>query len=158
MEHDSQATDESAQTPAAPPPEEHQAAPAAPETPTPAPSAPPPPETYPEPIDTGAYPAPLPGQYPEPVAPAVYPPPTAGAYGYQPPALPPLPAPEPPTPDESAGEKGTGRGRQIGGIILIALGAIFLAQYYLPGFDVAVVVAVVLILVGILLVFRGRKS
>ena len=133
MDQDSPATDESTQASGPPPPTEQAPGPAG--------------GQY-APQGQTAY-----GYQPAPPAP------------YTPPAAPPEPAPPAPyippaapAEPQTAPEKTGGRGRRVGGIILIALGVIFLAQYYFPGFDMGVLVAVLLIVIGGLLVFRGGKS
>ncbi len=47
--------------------------------------------------------------------------------------------------------------RQIIGVVLIALGGIFLADYFMPGFNPVIVWGSLFILIGLVLVLRGPR-
>jgi high-affinity Fe2+/Pb2+ permease len=52
----------------------------------------------------------------------------------------------------------THRNRRIAGIILILIGLLFYAQYFLPAFGWATLWPAILIVVGVYILLRGRRS
>lgn len=76
----------------------------------------------------------------------------------QQPLLPPPPLPPPPLPPRRADTDDAHRGRRIGGIVLIVLGLLFYAQYFLPALSWATLWPAILIVLGIYILLKGRRS
>jgi len=74
-----------------------------------------------------------------------------------PPQFPPPPVPPPTQPQPTRTDDGH-RGRAIAGIVLILVGLLFYAQYFLPSFNWGTLWPAILIVVGVYIVLRGRRS
>lgn len=80
------------------------------------------------------------------------------------PPLPPPPPqqqysqPEPPQPGRDQEQSGARRGGTVAGIVLIVLGLLFLANQFIPGFDIGKLWPLILVAIGIAIIFRaGRR-
>jgi len=99
--------------------------------------------------ETPAAPDGVPPQPMAPVSLAVSPPPEPAA---------PMPELQAPVPQPSAEADDAHRGRRIAGVILILLGLFFYAQQFLPALSWAIVWPAILIVIGIYVLLRGRRS
>lgn len=74
-----------------------------------------------------------------------------------PPSVPPPPVPSP-APPSPADTDDAHRGRRIAGIILILVGLFFYAQQFLPALSWAILWPAILIVIGIYVLLKGRRS
>lgn len=119
-------------------------------------------DTTPLPVPEPAPQPPEPPAEPAAAAAPTYSPPTytPSAEPAAPPAAPAQPAPTPyPAPQAVTGRRGAREVRNggiVGGVVLIVLGAIFLASEFVPGIDIGKLWPLILVAIGVGIILRRR--